>query len=809
MKKSLILSVVSLVLSICMLLSTTYAWFTDTAVSRENKIVSGTLDVSLHRGTDTSAALVTNDTLLFDGVSYWEPGALVYEDLTIANSGSLALSYKFKLLCQNVVEYGGKSLLDVLRVGILQGGVPEGASREETVAAVTTWYALRDLVLGGELLAGESKTFAVVIHWPYGENDNEYSPRKTGGTVLSVDLGVVLLASQYTLEEDSFGKDYDADASTKVIKRQLHVLPNACAELPSSALAAARGVVFSGSPYAYLNTALFAGGHVVRLGIPVKSVQALDNEQTFTLSVVKTTNGTANGGDNYEYVSKVTLTLPREQLGNHTTVNDWVYVDVDVTLQEGETLAFGMPTDTVEWAYLPSKMDGYTFRSNKTNWSTAEGASIFFDVVMEEELVFEQSEYGLAAITTSSVLPNATADLPEGEIASGRDVEFPTAPYAYVNTSLFAGKHITRLGIPVKRVAALNDQQIFTLTVVKQNTNPYTVVKTYELKLPLEQLGSSTTVNKWVYVDLDLTLAADETLAFGGQDDTVVWAWKSGGSAEYRFRNKNGGTSQGIYFDVQSVSVYTYEQYLRDVAEEEARLEAEQAQKKRDEALAKLLSGKKISILGDSISTFKGYSNNTSYNSTIGGNAVYYSGSNYITTVKETWWMQAIDRLDLSLLVNNSWSGDTVTGRGISRSLQLHDNTGATPDIIAVYLGVNDFRTKVSAATFATAYDEMIAGMKARYPDAEVYLFTLVYTTNVNSGVNPDDIVYFNEAIAATAQKYGCTLVDLYNDSGINKTTMESYMGDKNLHPNYAGMDLITDTFIDVLAEKYLENTAQ
>ena len=52
-----------------------------------------------------------------------------------------------------------------------------------------------------------------------------------------------------------------------------------------------------------------------------------------------------------------------------------------------------------------------------------------------------------------------------------------------------------------------------------------------------------------------------------------------------------------------------------------------------------------------------------------------------------------------------------MVDRRISRSLQLHNNAGKQPDIIAVYLGINDFRTKVTAGTFAVKYDEMIAGM--------------------------------------------------------------------------------------------------
>ena len=37
-----------------------------------------------------------------------------------------------------------------------------------------------------------------------------------------------------------------------------------------------------------------------------------------------------------------------------------------------------------------------------------------------------------------------------------------------------------------------------------------------------------------------------------------------------------------------------------------------------------MLRGKKLSILGDSISTYKGVSNDKNANSTIGGNAYFY-----------------------------------------------------------------------------------------------------------------------------------------------------------------------------------------
>ena len=110
---------------------------------------------------------------------------------------------------------------------------------------------------------------------------------------------------------------------------------------------------------------------------------------------------------------------------------------------------------------------------------------------------------------------------------------------------------------------------------------------------------------------------------------------------------------------------------------------------------------------------------------------------------------------------------------------------------------------------FGTAYEEMISAMLRKYVGKDVYLFTLVYTTNLEkSGINPDDVVKFNEIIADTATRYGCTLVDLYNDTGINKDNLKTYMGDGNLHPNYLGMDQITRVFMDALMKNYVTDVS-
>ena len=234
------------------------------------------------------------------------------------------------------------------------------------------------------------------------------------------------------------------------------------------------------------------------------------------------------------------------------------------------------------------------------------------------------------------------------------------------------------------------------------------------------------------------------------------------------------------------------------------------------------LAGKKLSILGDSISTMGGVSNNTDYNSTIGNNAIYYTGSNYDVTLADTWWQQTIDTLGMELCVSNAWSGSCIfdptpkaSTAYMDRCVQLHnDRTGEEPDIIAVYLGTNDAGTYPDTVgkaadinydtlivegangytyadpqTASEAYAIMLHKISQRYPNAEVYCFTIV---NRNT---------FNDTIRTIAKHFGAYVVDLYKDSGIivNGDYNSHYMN--AWHPNQKGMDAMTNCFLSSIYE--------
>lgn len=213
-------------------------------------------------------------------------------------------------------------------------------------------------------------------------------------------------------------------------------------------------------------------------------------------------------------------------------------------------------------------------------------------------------------------------------------------------------------------------------------------------------------------------------------------------------------------------------------------------------------SGITLSILGDSISTYPGYSNSADGNSNVADNKPS-SGIPQYNAVTDTWWHQAITELGIGLLVNNSESGEKVTVKGIEKSSQLHDNTGTNageePDVVVIYMGTNDFRDGVAVGTFKSTYETMIQTIQSNYVDTDLFLFTIPYNTMRNDVALLES---YNEAIKDLAATYGCTVVDLYEDSGINASNMSTYYYDV-CHPRPIGMDIITNLFVEAYNAKY------
>lgn len=230
-KNALISSLLMLTLCVSMLVGTTFAWFTDSAVSGRNTIQAGNLDVELEYKTslDGEWAPVTEETKLFKEGALYEPGYTEVVFLRVANEGSLALKYNL-----NVNVYGETkstnvageefALSDYLEVGYYAMDESLGqyllgtmfGTREAALKNVTTNKLSADTGIvraDAPMLAGEDTALVAALVLTMPETVGNEANHKTGVAAPTIDLGVSLVATQYVHESDSFDNQYDADAS--------------------------------------------------------------------------------------------------------------------------------------------------------------------------------------------------------------------------------------------------------------------------------------------------------------------------------------------------------------------------------------------------------------------------------------------------------------------------------------------------------------------------------------------------------------------------------------------------------------------
>lgn len=204
-----------------------------------------------------------------------------------------------------------------------------------------------------------------------------------------------------------------------------------------------------------------------------------------------------------------------------------------------------------------------------------------------------------------------------------------------------------------------------------------------------------------------------------------------------------------------------------------------------------MLKGKKLSILGDSISTYKDVSNDINANESLYPNPYFYR---LPFPLEKTYWMLLIEKLGLSLCVNNSWSGGNLSGKdnsssGLNRANFLSHNDKTVPDIIIIFMGTNDLGRKVAPQIFEEDYKSTLKTIKNKYPNAKVCCVNI-----------PDrDIVMkpqaeiFNKIISDAVDEAGENffLADLFR-SKLNNDFYYINTVD-GLHPDEDGMRIIAE----------------
>ena len=229
-KRALLTSVMALVMCVVMLVGTTFAWFTDTASTAVNKIQAGNLkmEVSYKNTPDGELKTLNESTNVFMENALWEPGHVEYAVLNVKNIGTLALKYKLGI---NIASETGSTnvfdksfkLSDYIKFAVIDGD-QSALDRDNLVAAATDSKLIKEgytkesqlrtaTDTNAALKNDETVTLVVWMPTDVGNNANY----KVGETVPEINLGINVVATQYTYENDSFNDQYDKEATYPVI----------------------------------------------------------------------------------------------------------------------------------------------------------------------------------------------------------------------------------------------------------------------------------------------------------------------------------------------------------------------------------------------------------------------------------------------------------------------------------------------------------------------------------------------------------------------------------------------------------------
>ena len=209
-KRALLTSVTALAMCVVMLVGTTFAWFTDTASTGVNKIQAGNLKVDIigetgndhveelkftkkvGATTDSGAEIDPNATTEI----LWEPGCrYLTQGFRIANKGNLALKWKAVVNKGTTAENPGKfDLLDVIDFYLVTSKNVDDMGTE-----------LNEF--SGKLGATETSGVYYIKGVMKTTAGNDYQGLTLDGITITV------YATQDNVENDSFGPDYDKNAT--------------------------------------------------------------------------------------------------------------------------------------------------------------------------------------------------------------------------------------------------------------------------------------------------------------------------------------------------------------------------------------------------------------------------------------------------------------------------------------------------------------------------------------------------------------------------------------------------------------------
>jgi hypothetical protein len=211
--------------------------------------------------------------------------------------------------------------------------------------------------------------------------------------------------------------------------------------------------------------------------------------------------------------------------------------------------------------------------------------------------------------------------------------------------------------------------------------------------------------------------------------------------------------------------------------------------------LALSAQAQRISILGDSYSTFQGYIPE--------GNVTWYSdpldtAKTDVANVCQTWWWQVIKDGGYLLEKNDSYSGSTVSYFGY-RDADYSDRSFITrlprlgsPDILLIFGCINDSWTGVKVGeyqydhftradlfTYRPALAKLLSDALCRYPNVRICYI-------IGEGLRPE----ITESTTTICKHYGIEYVQLKD------------VDTKQGHPTIKGMQSIARQVLEMLQKQ-------
>ncbi len=381
--------------------------------------------------------------------------------------------------------------------------------------------------------------------------------------------------------------------------------------------------------------------------------------------------------------------------------------------------------------------------------------------------------------------------------------------FSSIKKTAYSGASVNKITVYAKSAGTLTVSTASVKTIVK---------RTGKTEIPLSASVQFTLKEGLNTINLGGYAVADtDTIVLGAEGDTAKLAVYQGVAND---------DEQGLFARLGNRDLYSESSGINDKLALKVELTSsftEHLELIKEEHIASFFKGKYVSILGDSISSYSGYSNSQSYNTNVSldGPSCEYNGSKHgVLSVSETYWMSFINKMEMNFCVNNSIVADTVV-KGYDRVSHLADNTvknnpGAeviNPDFIIIFFGINDVRRSEAGTlegiradlitdngdgtfsykapeNFAEGYKIILDKASKLYgEDVKIACVTFpVHSFGTGEGSDPAHLEKYNSIIRALAEEYGAAVADLYEVKDYN-----TVYTDDDLHPTKEGMALIAD----------------